>query len=273
MKRPGVIILAAGKGKRMSEQSGSGPESYDHEPKVLRKLNDKPLIDYVIRAAVGLDPSIIVVVTGYKKDLVIDYVTGLMRHIRAQIREKDSRKKDTVKLEFALQERQLGTGHAVQQTEEKFAGFDGDIVLLNGDVPLITTDTMRGLICHHNNTTAAVTILTAVYENPHGYGRIIRDTAGELTKIVEERDATPAEKSIKEINTGTMVFGARQFFPYLSKLSRDNAQNELYITDMVGILRDQGRVTSAWIAQNKEETYGVNTIEDLSTLQSILTRT
>ncbi|MCH8285243.1 NTP transferase domain-containing protein [candidate division KSB1 bacterium] len=258
----GVIILAAGKGKRMGG---------DH-PKVLTNLGEKPLIDYVISTAVSLKPSIIAVVVGFEKEKVIDYVSAKLGVSAAEKEniESDVAVPDGAAVRYAYQDEQLGTGHAVQKTKNIFKNFKGDIVLLYGDVPLISKETIHNLIDHHEKTGAAATILSAEYDDPSGYGRVIRNDSGELLKIIEEKDTSPSEKGIAEVNTGTYVFRAEQLFDNLDRLSRDNAQKELYITDMIGILREQGKIISSWKTKNSEETFGINTPEDLERLHDLL---
>lgn len=258
----GVIILAAGKGKRMGG---------DH-PKVLANLGEKPLIDYVISTAVSLKPSIIAVVVGFEKEKVIDYVSAKLGVSAAEKEniESDVAVPDGAAVRYAYQDEQLGTGHAVQKTKNIFKNFKGDIVLLYGDVPLISKETIHNLIDHHEKTGAAATILSAEYDDPSGYGRVIRNDSGELLKIIEEKDTSPSEKGIAEVNTGTYVFRAEQLFDNLDRLSRDNAQKELYITDMIGILREQGKIISSWKTKNSEETFGINTPEDLERLHDLL---
>lgn len=262
MNNLGVIILAAGKGKRMGGDL----------PKVMTKLGEKPLIDYVITTAVSLKPSIITVVVGFEKDMVIDYVSNKLGVSAAEKGNIDSgvAMPDGTEVHFAYQEEQLGTGHAVQQTKNIFKNFKGGIVLFYGDAPLISKETIQNLIDHHEKTGAATTILSADYDNPFGYGRVIRDDSGELLKIIEEKDASSSEKAIAEVNTGTYIFQAEQLFDNLSKLRRNNMQKELYITDMIGILRKQGKITSSWKTNKSEETFGINTPEELVKVQKLL---
>lgn len=246
----GIIILAAGKGKRMGG---------DH-PKVLAELDKKPLIDYVITTAMSLNPSEIAIVVGFEKEKVKRYVSEIFINKLIGIPI----------INYVTQLEQLGTGHAVQQTKEIFKNFNGDIVLLNGDTPLITKKTIQNLISHHKKTGAAVTILSADYDDPFGYGRIIRDDSGALLKIIEEKDASQSEKTFTEVNTGTYVFRAEQLYKNLDRLSQENAQKELYITDMIGILRERGEITSSWETKNREETFGINTTEELERVQELL---
>jgi len=238
----GIVILAAGKGKRMG----------GIHPKVMFELDGRPLIDYVIETAGKLEPERICVVVGFGREQVKEHLAG-----------RDN-------LEFAVQEPQLGTGHAVIQTKDAFRGFRGMFMVLYGDVPLISLETLRKLIRQHEETGAAATILSAEYANPFGYGRIIRDDRGNVNRIVEEKDAPDEIKKIREINTGIYVFDADKLFAHLDELRPENVQKELYITDMIGIFRKKGFPVGAVLAQHPEETYGVNTPEQLEELRQLL---
>jgi len=241
----GIIILAAGKGKRMGGVF----------PKVLFQLDGKPLIDYVVVTAQALDPALMVLVVGFEKEKIINHLSNISG------------------ITFAVQEKQLGTGHAVQQTSEIFRGFDGLVLLLYGDVPLISAETLRKLIEYHNESGNDATVLTADYQNPHGYGRIFRDVNGDLLCIIEEKDADESEKKIHEINTGMYVFNAPALYNHLFELKSNNIQKELYITDMIGLLREKGHSVGAYKTHTPSETYGVNTYEQLEELQKILKST
>jgi bifunctional UDP-N-acetylglucosamine pyrophosphorylase/glucosamine-1-phosphate N-acetyltransferase len=185
-----VVILAAGKGTRMKSA----------RPKVLHQVAGAPMIDYVLDAAAALGAATRTVVVG---------------HEAAQVRAALGAHAD---LRFVLQEPQLGTAHAVQQAAPLFEGVAGTLLLLSGDVPLLSVDTLRALLARHEETGAAVTILTAIVSNPFGYGRILRD-GDAVTAIVEQRDATPAEREIREINSGIYALDLEPLFPSLARIA------------------------------------------------------
>lgn len=238
----GIIILAAGKGKRMGGVY----------PKVLFTLGDRPLIDYVVDTASKLNPAKLCLVVGFGRE-----------QVKERLAERDS-------IEYAVQEELLGTGHAVQQTAEIFADFDGLTLLLYGDVPLISLKSLKRLQDHHVSSGAAATVLSAVYDNPFGYGRIVRDANGDFLRIVEEKDASDNEREIQEINSGIYLFNNQELFRYIDLLSSENAQREYYITDMVALFREKGLKVTAMKADSPEETYGVNTPEQLEELERLL---
>lgn len=158
---------------------------------------------------------------------------------------------------FLLQAEQLGTGHALQCAAPAFAGFAGDLLLLCGDVPLLRTETLAALVAHHRAERATVTVLTAELDEPRGYGRIIRGAAG-VERIVEEKDATAAERTVREINTGIYVFAAPRVFQLLAGLTNDNAQGEYYLTDVVAAARAAGEKVAALAVARAEEAMGIN---------------
>ena len=207
-----VVILAAGKGTRMKSAL----------PKVLHQVAGAPMIDYVLAAARPLAPATVTVVVGHEADSVRDRLEQ-----RCDVR-------------FVLQEPQLGTGHALRQTERLFAGTEGTLVLLYGDVPLLTAATLERLVETHRFARAAATVLTAEFDDPTGYGRIVREH-GEIARIVEERDATGAERPIREVNAGIYAFDIAPLFPSLAAIAPANAQREYYLPDLVGIYRHEGR--------------------------------
>lgn len=223
-----AIILAAGKGTRMKSDT----------PKVLHKVCGKPMLGHVVDnlRASGVDD--VYAVLGHKADVV-------------QAHFRDSFK-------TVIQEEQLGTGHAVMQFESQLEAELGQTVVICGDTPLISDETIRGFIDHHNQTGAKATVLTATTENPHGYGRIIRNTAGTVENIVEEKDATDEERRVEEINTGTFVFDNKALFNALKLVTNDNAQGEYYLPDVLKILREQNETVEAFACENFSETIGIN---------------
>jgi len=237
-----VVILAAGKGTRMKSAL----------PKVLHPLAGLPIIEYVIRTARSLQAAGTIVVVGYGGD---------------RVREVLSAHPD---LEFALQSPQLGTGHAVQQTESLLKGKRGSLLLLYGDVPLLQAATLSRLLEHHRATRAMATLLTAEFEDPYGYGRIVRDTSGRLTRIVEERDASLEERNIREINSGIYVLDLGPLFGALANLGADNSQGEYYLTDLVAMYRKRDLRVETVLVDDPAELRGVNTRVDLAELGEAL---
>ena len=236
-----TVILAAGKGKRMKSDL----------PKVLHSLNGRPMIHYVIDAAEKLNSDKIVVIVGHKKELVMD--------------ELKSRN-----VEFAIQEEQLGTGHAVMQTESLLQNFEGDVLVLSGDVPLLSAGTLSSMIHKHNLQHPYATLLTAIVENPTGYGRIVRDINGMVEKIVEEKDASEEIKKIKEINVGIYLFKKEPLFATLPLIKNDNAQGEYYLPDVIKIYIREGKPVLPIITRDVEETRGINTVDQLRESEKVL---
>lgn len=238
-----AIILAAGKGTRMKSDL----------PKVLHRVLGETMISRVIRQARGCGCDKIVVVVGYEKEKVMKSLS-----------------KNQVS--FAIQEEQLGTAHAVQQCEKHFESYDGDILILSGDVPLLTETTLRKLINRHTENLADATLLTAVFENPHGYGRILRNDDDTLHNIIEEKDADDQVKRIKEINSGIYVFNKDLLFSYLKLVDNKNSQGEYYLPDVLPLMvRDKHKIFLQ-IADQAEEIQGVNTVEQLKLAEEKLMR-
>jgi bifunctional UDP-N-acetylglucosamine pyrophosphorylase/glucosamine-1-phosphate N-acetyltransferase len=235
-----AVILAAGQGTRMKSQL----------PKVLHEVAGQPLLAHVIKSAGMLGAEPIVVVIGHGAD-----------RVRAACAAPG--------VSFALQAEQLGTGHALQCAAPALAGFTGDLLLLCGDVPLLRGETLLSLLEHHRAEQATVTVLTAILANPHGYGRIIRG-AGGVEKIVEEKDATPAERAVGEINTGIYLFAAPRVFDLLAGLTTDNAQGEYYLTDVIAAARAAGERVAALAAAEAEESMGINDRVQLATAAAAL---
>jgi UDP-N-acetylglucosamine diphosphorylase/glucosamine-1-phosphate N-acetyltransferase len=230
-----ALILAAGKGTRMKSDLA----------KVLHVLGDKPLLHYSLQSAHRAGAEKIVVIVGYQAD---------------KVREEFSRSGCI----FVTQKPQLGTGHAVLQAKEVLAGYQGKTVILCGDVPLLKSSTIKSLIENHIATGAAITVLTTTPPDPRGYGRIIKDTDGNIAKIVEERDATAAEMQIGEINTGIYCADTSLLFEALGKVKNYNDQKEYYLTDIVEIACREGRKVKPHKAPNYIEVMGINTPDELS---------
>ncbi len=245
-----TLILAAGEGTRMRSST----------PKVLHPIAGRPLVEHAVRAAAGLNPEHLVVVIGHGRDSVGARL--------AKVGEALGREVVT-----AVQEEQKGTGHAVSCALSALpAGLTGTVVVSYGDVPLLDTETLASLVAEHTSTGNAVTVLTAVVENPTGYGRIIRDENGVVTSIVEQKDATPEQHEIAEINSGVYAFDASVLVDGLSKLSTDNAHGELYLTDVLGIARGDGKGVGALVIDDPWVTEGVNDRVQLSVLGAELNR-
>ncbi|HVQ41934.1 MAG TPA: bifunctional UDP-N-acetylglucosamine diphosphorylase/glucosamine-1-phosphate N-acetyltransferase GlmU [Vicinamibacterales bacterium] len=237
-----VVILAAGKGTRMKSS----------RPKVLHALAGRPVIEHVLRAVDALRADSTVVVIGHGAD-----------DVRTALGPRTS-------LQFAVQSPQLGTGHALLQAESALAGKTGTVLLVYADVPLLQVSTLSRLIEHHRATKAAATVLTTELAEPYGYGRIVRDEAGRIARIVEERDASGAERDIKEINSGIYCFDAAPLFGALKQLAADNAQGEYYLTDLVAAYRQDRRVVETLQIDSPAELRGVNSRVDLSELGAVL---
>jgi UDP-N-acetylglucosamine diphosphorylase/glucosamine-1-phosphate N-acetyltransferase len=236
-----IIIIAAGKGTRMRSALA----------KVLHPLAGRALITHVLDVATSLAPQRLVVVVGHQAEAV--------RQLCAPYGAI-----------CVLQEPQLGTGHAVAQAEPVLADFPGDVLVLYGDVPLLQPTTLRALWDAHRGQQAAVTVLTACLDSPTGYGRILRDAAGRITRIVEERDAAETDKAVREINSGVYCLQAPFLFAALRRVGRQNAQGEQYLTDVVAIaVADQQRVAHVTVAE-AQEILGVNTYAELAHLETLL---
>ena len=232
-----AIVLAAGKGKRLHSEEFQ-------LPKVLREANGKPLVGYVLDSIGFIEQKDIVIVTGYMKERVMERVGPSYT--------------------YCVQEPQLGTGHAVVCAKDALEGYDGDVLVLYGDMPLFKRETYQAVIERHQKSGADCTLLTADVSDPPAYGRIVRDESGNLLDIVEDKDCTPEQKKITELNVGIYVFNAKLLFEGLQKLKNNNAQNEYYLTDLPKIFIEEGRKADSYTIHNVVEIYGVNTEEDLA---------
>jgi bifunctional UDP-N-acetylglucosamine pyrophosphorylase / glucosamine-1-phosphate N-acetyltransferase len=245
-----IVILAAGKGTRMKSAL----------PKVLHAVAGAPMIARVLDAAASLKPRSTVAVIGHQGDL-----------LRSALAERPG-------LTFVVQEPQLGTGHALLQTESVLDGASGTLVLLSGDVPLLKAKTLQLLLDRHVASGAAATVVTAVVDRPFGYGRIVRDAvqgpgpggSGEqIARIVEERDASPAEREIREINSGIYAFALDGLFEGLRRIATENSQGEYYLPDLVTIFRSDGRRVESFSAA-AEEVLGINSRAELAAVSRIM---
>ena len=236
-----TVVMAAGKGTRMHSDLA----------KVLHRLNGRPMIHYVLDTARALGSRRIIVIVGHQADTVRRELSGWP-------------------VEFAVQEEQLGTGHAVHQASPLLTGEKGVVLVLAGDTPLIRPATLESLILAHRRERAAAAVLTAHVADPTGLGRIIRDEEGQIDRIVEEKDATGEQRALREINTSTYCFEPSLLLQALERLTPENRQGEFYLTDTIGILRRQGHRVADAAADIPQETTGVNTPEHLSAAESWL---
>jgi bifunctional UDP-N-acetylglucosamine pyrophosphorylase / glucosamine-1-phosphate N-acetyltransferase len=220
-------------------------------PKVLHRLCGRPLIEHVLGTADAVTPASVTVVVGHKAETV-----------REQLAARPA-------LQFVVQQPQLGTAHALQQTEPVLAGRSGTVVLLSGDVPLLTADTLRRLVETHRGANAAATVVTATVDRPYGYGRIVR-TDGRIARIVEERDASPAERQIREINSGIYAFDLGPLFESLRGIASQNAQGEYYLTDLIAIYRRRKLPVETLLIENAQEIRGINSRTELAEVSSLL---
>ena len=241
MNQLGVILLAAGQGTRMKSAV----------PKVLHSLGGKALYLHVLETAKRLDPAVVAIVVGHAA-----------RTVQEACPVRD--------INWAVQEEQLGTGHAVLCAHDKFRGFDGDILILSGDVPLIEEQTLRTIIEHQRSSRADLSLLTAQLDNPKGYGRILRNAQGAIAGIVEEKDATGEQRQISEINTGVYVVSSPFLFEALAAVKNHNQQKEYYLTDIVAIALRQKKKVEAVHVDDVRETLGINSREDLAKMEKNL---
>ena len=237
-----AVILAAGKGTRMNSEL----------PKVVHRIEGKCLVDYAIDAAYGAGAKEVCLVVGYKSEVV-----------KESISHKD--------VAFAMQEEQLGTGHAVK-CASNFLTEDGETLILFGDTPLITAETLVRLRDYHKKQGNTVTVLSAMIDDPTGYGRIIRDADGRFIKSVEHKDATDAERISHEINSGMYIFDTSELRDALEKITPNNAQGEYYLPDTLTIIKEKGLKVDAFALENPEDITGVNDQVQLATAAEIIRR-
>ena len=228
-----IAILAAGKGKRMKSSL----------PKVLHQINNKTLIENVIETSLKLNSNKIIVIVGYKKELIKNKLSNYT-------------------IEFAEQNEQKGTGHAIQQCKKNIENLKGNILILSGDVPMISQRTLSDLIKSHIENNSKASLISAEIINPRGYGRIKRDSQNCFISIVEHKDATEDELKINEINAGIYIFDIRTLFSKLSKIKNNNSQGEYYLGDVLKHI-DKSEI-SIFKTSNQSEILGINNAEQLN---------
>ena len=236
------VILAAGKGTRMKSDI----------PKVLHKIFEKPLLGYVLDSVKDITTENFVIV-GHHAEEVKEYV------------EKNYNNAKTV-----LQTPQLGTGHAVSMVCPYLEDYSGQILILCGDTPLITSETLKKFVEYHNSNNSDLTVMSTIFENPANYGRIIREQDGSLKCIVEEKDATLEEKAVKEVNAGIYILNWAKVKPAFSQLTSNNAQGEYYLTDIISWGKNNGLKVNAFILENSDEIYGINSRKNLAEASKIM---
>ena len=237
-----AVILAAGKGTRMKSNT----------PKVLHKIFEKPILGYVLDNSKNIVNESFVIV-GHHAEEVTEFV------------EKNYNNAKTI-----LQSPQLGTGHAVSMVCPELENFEGQVIILCGDTPLITEDTLKNFIETHNSLKSDLTVMSTIFDNPTNYGRIIRDKDNSLKCIIEEKDATPEEKSVKEVNAGIYCLNWEKIKPAFSQLTSNNAQGEYYLTDIIAWGKQHNLNVNAYILENSDEIYGINSRSNLATATRIL---
>jgi bifunctional UDP-N-acetylglucosamine pyrophosphorylase / glucosamine-1-phosphate N-acetyltransferase len=245
-----VLILAAGLGTRMRSNLA----------KVLHRLDGRPLINHVCRTAAALAPRTVYIVIGHQGE---DVKTAVLEEL------------DEEHARFVWQQKQLGTGDAVNAAREFLQNEDSTLLVLSGDVPMIRAETLAALVQQHRSHRgkgAACTVLTVKLDDPTGYGRIVRDAEGLFDKVVEQKDATDDERKIKEINSGIYCFETQKLFDALSKVQNDNAQGEYYLTDVPGLLRAGGEDVSLYHHTDAREVSGINNRAELADLERVICR-
>ncbi|WP_373080420.1 bifunctional UDP-N-acetylglucosamine diphosphorylase/glucosamine-1-phosphate N-acetyltransferase GlmU [Fusobacterium varium] len=234
-----TLILAAGKGTRMKSEL----------PKVIHEVNGIPMISKIIKVLEVLKPEENILILGHKKEEVLKVVGE--------------------NADYVVQTEQLGTGHAVLQAKNKLKDYDGDVMVLCGDTPLLREETLKELYKFHKETDSVTTILTSIYDNPFGYGRIVKEN-GLVKAIVEEKEADDKTKKIKEVNAGVYCFKGRELFEALSKITNNNEKGEYYLTDVIGIQVKEGKKVQSYILNDNIEILGVNSKVELAEASKVL---
>lgn len=232
------LILAAGKGTRMNSNL----------PKVIHKVNGVPMVKKILSELKKINIKDNILILGHKKELILEIL-------------------DDIK--YVVQKEQLGTGHAIMQAKEMLRDYDGDIIILCGDTPLLKSETLKKMYEYHKKQKATTTLLTSLYENPFGYGRIIKENE-EVIGIVEEKEATEEIKKIREVNAGVYCCDSKELFKALEKVTNDNEKEEYYLTDIIKIQVSDNKKVSSFILEDNEEILGVNSKIDLAKASKIL---
>lgn len=233
-----AIVLAAGKGKRMMSDL----------PKVLHQIDGRPMVRILLDTLLPIGFEKVVVVIGHKGELVKEALAGYP-------------------VEFAWQHEQLGTGHAVMMTEDILGDFEGSTLVAAGDVPYLSRESVEKLFAVHRENQAVATCLSAVFDDPTGYGRIIREgNSSFLKEIIEHKDASEEVQRIREINSGILCFDNRSLFDALEGIGRENSQGEYYLTDTIKIMHDKGLRVAVVAADNPDEVLGINSVDQLRDL-------
>jgi UDP-N-acetylglucosamine diphosphorylase/glucosamine-1-phosphate N-acetyltransferase len=244
MRPLAAVIMAAGKGTRMKDPNRA---------KVMFEVLGQPMLHNVLELAYALHADRVLTIVGYQRETVEKFLRS--EHPNAEV---------------CVQAEQRGTGHAMMQTTKALERFTGDVVILSGDVPLLTAESMNNLLVHHRDSNAGATILTAEFEDPSGYGRIIRNADGSVQKIVEHKDANDAERNIREINSGIYVIDREKLTDGLGHIAPHNVQNEYYLTDIFEYFWKHEWRVSALKAAHPDEIRGINTIEQLAEAEAVL---
>ncbi|HHT74053.1 MAG TPA: NTP transferase domain-containing protein [Firmicutes bacterium] len=239
VEQAAAVVLAAGQGSRMKSKRA----------KVLHKIAGLEMVRHVVRSVREAGINRIYVVIGHQGEEVRQVLGDVTCVEQAQ---------------------QLGTGHAVAQCRSVLAGFDGPVLVTYGDTPLLTGATFRELIEYHRREEAGATVITAILDDPTGYGRIVRDKAGNVEAIVEHKDASPTQREIKEINTGTYCFNSKLLFEYLTQITPDNAQAEYYLPDVLPLMISAGHKVAGYVLPDPNESLGINDRVQLSQAESIM---
>ena len=239
-----AVVLAAGKGTRLRT------EGIDL-PKVMRTACGKPLLHYVLEAISFVGKENTVIVVGYRKEKVTAAFDGYR---------------------FTEQKEQLGTGHAVMSARDELSGFDGDVLVCYGDMPLLRRETYEALCAVHRNEKNACTLLSGTTDEDLPYGRVLRDASGAFAGVVEDRDCTPEQKKINELNIGVYVFSTPKLLKALERIGNDNAQGEYYLTDVPAVLLNDGEKIGVCKRELGRELIGVNTVEQLETVEEELSK-